>query len=155
VRVRSVTNAIWDLLLFDPTGHWGGFSLSGIFTAQTGMPFTVNSAVDVNDDGNLTDRLNTVQGLVFNPVPGDKSAVIGLAPGVNPLSLLAPAGQDDAFGRDTFTSRGMVDLDLAVSKTTTGFREQKLTTRFEVYNFFNHPNFGIPVRILEEPGFGK
>jgi hypothetical protein len=30
-----------------------------------------------------------------------------------------------------------------------------MIVRMEVFNIFNHPNFGIPERILESPAFGE
>jgi hypothetical protein len=182
VRLRSTTNFVWDLP-FMRNSRWGGFSIAGVVIAQTGEPFTVNTSIDMNADGNLTDRLNTIRGLMFNPAPNDKSVVLALAPGVDPLSLLAPEPlnvaqlirreffhgrnvvlhygpaaeslNDGAVGRNTFRSRGLADADIVLSKSTRLFHEHRLITRFEVYNLFNHPNFGIPVRFLEEPGFGR
>lgn len=176
VRLRSVTNAIWDIP-FLRNSRWGGFTLSGVFTTQTGEPFTINTSIDVNADGNLTDRLNTTQAILFNPSRNDKSVVLGLAPGLSPISLLAPEGLNTCaldtntntcvsapintnlhqgeVGRNTFKSRGLAEMDLALSESTRLFGERRMIARFEVYNLFNHPNFGIPVRILEQPGFGR
>ena len=66
VRFRSVTHFVRDFprdWIFFGGKRFGGWQLAGIVTAQTGQPFTVNSAFDINRDGNFTDRLNTTTGL--------------------------------------------------------------------------------------------
>ncbi|HWW74568.1 MAG TPA: hypothetical protein VNZ44_04180, partial [Pyrinomonadaceae bacterium] len=118
-------------------------------------PFTVNSVFDVNRDGNLTDRLDTAVGLVTNPVEGDESVRLGLAPGTAPSSLLAPDGRDGALGRNSFRARGLVSFDLALAKLFEFRDEQQLQFRVEVFNLFNRANFAIPERLLEAPAFGR
>jgi hypothetical protein len=65
IRLRSVAHFLWDV---PGRSNWrGGWNLSGIVTAQTGQPYTVNTVYDVNSDGNATDRLDTTKGLEFEP----------------------------------------------------------------------------------------
>lgn len=146
-RFRSVTNFVVDLPL-----KW---QASGIFSLQTGQPFTVNSVFDINRDGNLTDRLNTTAGIVTNPLAGDPSIILGLAPGTEPASLLAPDGQDGAVGRNTFRASGSITFDVSFMRSFSLAAERKFQFRTEVFNLFNRTNFAIPDRILESPGFGK
>jgi hypothetical protein len=128
-----------------------GLQVAGIGQFQTGQPFTVNSIFDVNLDGNLTDRLNNSNGLV---VTGDRAQPLRLTTS-NTFSLLAPIGQDGSLSRNTFRAGNLVDLDLSVIKNFAFGRSQKLVFRADIFNFLNHANFGIPVRFLEAPGFGK
>jgi hypothetical protein len=154
-RLRFVNHFVFDLP--SKLAVFGGVQLAGILTAQTGQPYTVNSAIDVNHDGNLTDRLNTTAGLIRS---GDEHVQLQLAPGTNRASLLAPDGFDGVIGRNTFRAPGVFTCDLAVTKPLLIFHNprfgesQKLLLRTEVFNLFNRANFGIPVRILEAPGFG-
>lgn len=67
--------------------------------------------------------------------------------------MLAPFGQDGQVGRNTFRAGSVLDLNLAVIKTLY-LRKNPLSFRAEFFNFINRANFGIPVRILEAPGFG-
>ncbi|MEW6735052.1 MAG: TonB-dependent receptor [Acidobacteriota bacterium] len=135
----------------------GGWQISGVLALQTGLPFTVNSAFDVNGDGTLTDRLNTTAGLVVR----DNGLVpLALAPGTNPLSLLAPLGttggvSNGAVGRNTFRAGGFANVDTALSKEF--FRGERASVQFrlEAFNLFNRANFAIPVRVLEAPAFGR
>jgi len=146
VRVRSVTNFIVNL-----PRQW---QVASIVTAQTGQPFTVNSAFDINRDGNLTDRLNRTDGLVIRESE-DGRTQLSLVPGTNPSDLLAPDGQDGAVGRNTFRAAGVFTIDLSLSKSLTVTEHQKLSLRMEAFNLLNRTHFGIPVRILEAPAFGK
>ena len=117
---------------------------------HSGQPFTVNSTIDVNLDGNLTDRLNTTQGI---EVTGDRSQPLRLTT-ANPYSLLAPFGQNGQIRRNSFRAGSVMELDLSVIKQFSIYN-RRLSFRTDVFNFINRANFGIPVRLLEAPGFGK
>lgn len=150
-KVRSVTTFIWDLPFQEKQGGW---QLSGVFTAQTGQPYTVNSAVDVNRDGNLTDRLNTTNLLFKGPSTAGRRSQLFVFPGTDPFSLLAAPGTDGAVGRNTFRALGILTLDLAAARRLRVRDTDAFVIRAEVFNFFNRTHFGVPVRILESPGFG-
>ena len=128
-----------------------GLRIAGTGRLQTGQPFTVNSTIDVNQDGNLTDRLNTTDGLV---VTGNARQPLILTTN-NPLTLLAPFGQDGAIHRNTFRAGGLVQLDLAISRNFVISKDKFLTFRVEIFNLLNRTNFGVPNRFLEAPGFGQ
>jgi hypothetical protein len=125
--------------------------VAGTGRFQTGQPFTVNSIFDVNLDGNLTDRLNTTDGIV---VTGDRSQPLRLTT-TNLASLRAPVGQDGQVGRNTFRAGNYLDLNLAFIKTFSLGESRALVFRTEIFNFINRANFGVPVRFLEAPGFGQ
>jgi Carboxypeptidase regulatory-like domain len=133
--------------------HWlfDRLQLASVGQYQTGQPFTVNSIFDVNLDGNLTDRLNTTTGLI---VTGDRRQPLRLVAG-NPLTLLAPFGQDGGVARNTFRAGNLLELDLAVFKYFNITGRQELLLRADLFNFINRANFGIPVRFLEAPAFGQ
>lgn len=132
----------------------GGWQVAGVITAQTGQPFTVNTAFDINRDGNLTDRLNTTSGLLQDPVQGDRRIQLSLAPGINPFALLAPDGSDGAVGRNTFRAPGIINFDVSLTKYLIRNERYNFYFRTEVFNLFNRTHFGIPERILESPAFG-
>jgi hypothetical protein len=129
----------------------GGLQFTSMGRFQTGQPFTVNSIFDVNLDGNLTDRLNTTEGIVRT---GDRRQPIQLTTN-NLVGLLAPVGQDGKVGRNTFRAGSILELDLSVSKVFSFTDRYKLNLRMDVFNFTNRANFGIPVRYLEAPSFGQ
>ncbi|MEP7273790.1 MAG: hypothetical protein ABI882_19985, partial [Acidobacteriota bacterium] len=130
----------------------GGWQLAAISSHQSGQPFTVNSSLDVNLDGNLTDRLNTLNGL---SVTKDRRVRIGILEGANTFDLLAPLGKNGSIGRNTFRGGAVHETNVALRKAIRFRNERELTFRCEVFNLFNRPQFGIPVRILEAPAFGQ
>lgn len=117
---------------------------------HSGQPFTVNSTIDVNLDGNLTDRLNITTGIEET---GDRSQPLRLTTS-NTVSLLAPFGQDGQIGRNSFRAGSVLELDVSVIKQFV-FGSQNLAFRTDIFNFIDRANFGVPVRLLEAPGFGR
>jgi hypothetical protein len=120
---------------------------------QTGQPYTVNTAIDRNRDGNLTDRLDSDRGLTLSP---GSSQPLRLLPGIDPFTLVA---QDEfrsgRIGRNTFRADGIATVDAALSRVFSFRESSSLDLRVEAFNVFNRTHFGTPVRILESPGFGR
>ena len=144
VAGRRMNNRLFRFLFSDLQ-----FASTGRF--QTGQPFTVNSIFDVNLDGNLTDRLNTTDGIA---ITGDRRQPLRLTTS-NLTGLLASVGQDGKVGRNTFRAGNLLELDLAFNKSFAFTDRYKLALRMDIFNFLNRDNFGIPVRYLEAPGFGQ
>ena len=128
-----------------------GLQIASLGRFQTGQPFTVNSTIDVNLDGNLTDRLNTLNGI---EVTGDRSQPLRLTTD-NTLSLLAPFGEDGKITRNTFRAGNLLELDVSLIKSFSVGAIRRLIFRTDIFNFLNRANFGVPVRFLEAPAFGK
>ena len=126
VRHRFVYSFIWDLPIFEKSKLLGGWQMASIGTFQTGQPYSVLAAIDVNQDGNLTDRV---------------------APGTtNPLQAGA--------SRNLFRAPGIATVDLAVTKAFKFSDRHRLEFRSEFFNLFNRTHFGIPVHQLFFGGFG-
>ena len=130
---------------------FGNFQVAGSGTFRTGQPFTVNSIFDVNLDGNLTDRLDNMNGLV---VTGDRRQPLRLTAS-DPTTLLAPIGQDGRLGRNTFRAGNVIEMDLSVSKNFLSSGARSLVLRADIFNFINRANFGVPVRWLGAIDFGQ
>jgi hypothetical protein len=157
VRHRFVVGALYELPFLRQNRFLGGYQLSSIVTLQSGQPYTINTGLDVNQDGNRTDRLNTFNGLTFSDSGAQRVAV---NPGVNPLQLLAfdPValqGRNGAIGRNTLRSSGLALVDVGLAKRFAFTDRHVLTFRAEAFNLFNRTNFGVPTRVLEAPGFGS
>jgi hypothetical protein len=125
--------------------------VAGTGRFQTGQPFTVNSIYDVNLDGNLTDRLDTTDGVVAT---GDRSQPVRLTTD-DLASLRARVGQDGSVGRNTFRAGSYLDMNLAFIKSFSLGESKGLVFRTEIFNFLDRANFGVPVRHLEAVGFGR
>lgn len=155
-RHRFSYNMMYELPSFRDRGSlmrflFGGLEIASTGKFYTGQPFTVNSIFDVNLDGNLTDRLNNTNGLVET---GDRSQPLRLTT-ANTFSLLAPFGQDGGIGRNTFRSGNILEVDLSFVKRFEITERQSLTFRMDIFNIIDRENYGIPVRFLEAPGFGR
>jgi hypothetical protein len=129
VRHRFVYSAIWDLPGPQHSLLLGNWQLASIGTFQTGQPYSVLYFYDVNQDGNLTDRV----------APG----------GPNGTGTLA--GQ---AGRNLFRAPGVATVDLAINKRFRLSERQNLEFRTEIFNLFNRSNFGIPVNQVNFGGLG-
>jgi hypothetical protein len=153
-RHRFVYHAVYDFPRFTNAAArlvFGDLQLAGTGRFQTGQPFTVNSIFDVNLDGNLTDRLDTTDGIV---VTGDRRQPLRLS-ATDLASLRARVGQEGQVGRNTFRAGNYLDTNLAVVKTFRVGESKTIVFRAEVFNLTNRANFGVPVRYLEAVGFGR
>jgi hypothetical protein len=136
----------------------GGWAVGGIFTAQTGPPFSVtiqtdqartgNSRVRASDGGQ---RPNAVASpACSNPVnPGNPSNYI------QTQCFTFPAlGQLGNLGRNTLRAPGLEDFDFSIFKNW-GLWSEKLRLQFrtEIFNLLNHPNFQEPkVKLFDNKG---
>jgi hypothetical protein len=152
VRLRSVTELLVDSSSFARRPIFRKWQLSGIVTLQTGQPYTINTSFDVNMDGNTTDRLNNTNPQYLTPASGSRTQWTLNAP---ESMLLADPGQEGSVGRNTFRGWGLYNVDLAFGRTFSTCWNHSLRLRTEVFNLVNHPDFGIPDRILESPAFGR
>lgn len=149
VRHRFVYSIIWALPFFEGNKLAGGWELSSIGAFQTGQPFTVIACCDINLDGNLTDRLETTEGIKkVNRGP----VRFNFEPSVPELARL---GRNGSVGRNTFRAPGIASIDLALIKSFTIFEVHRLDLRAEAFNLFNRTHFGIPVNQLGFSWLGR
>jgi hypothetical protein len=153
VRVRTSGWFSWQLPSILHNKLTADWHLSGIVTQQGGQPFTVNTAVDINEDGNATDRPLSVSGLKKS---GRRRVQLLIT---QPVSQWAYPSNDlpaeSPIGRNTFRSSGFWEFNTGIYRELDIARGARLTMRCDLFNLFNHPAFGLPVRILEAPSFGS
>jgi hypothetical protein len=127
----------------------GGWQISGVFTAQTGEPFTVTLSNDNTGlGGNETSRPNLVGPIAY---PKTVNQWFNTASFVAPPPLVF----GDA-GRNQLYAPGTVNFDTALFKTFQLWREGiKFDFRLETYNTFNHTNFNAPNKTFGGGGFGQ
>jgi hypothetical protein len=121
----------------------GGWEWSGILTAHSGLPLSINPAKN-NADGGLgyfNQRPNIVPGV--SPVPQNQS--------LNNWINAAAFSQPDPFtfgNAPRFLSNlrapHYVNWDMGLQKWWKFTETKRLQFRFELYNAFNHPNFFTP-----------
>jgi hypothetical protein len=121
-----------------------GWQLNNIVTAQSGTPFEVR--LGHNQSGNLNtidfsihERPNVVPGRSNNPVTGDPQHWF------DPSAFeLQPSGTIGNLGRNTLIGPKLVNCDFSLFKQFTLTEGKTLHFRAEMFNIFNHPNFGVP-----------
>ena len=137
-----------------------GWTLDGIFTFQSGQPFTARTPTgtgsNISRDGSMypADRPNLNAGANPNPTSGVSAGCTGLAAGTpvgtvahwyDPCAFSLPlAGTYGNLGRNTIIGPGLVDVDAALEKNFQFNERANATFKFEMFNVFNHANFGLP-----------
>ncbi|MBI1899005.1 MAG: TonB-dependent receptor [Acidobacteria bacterium] len=134
----------------------GGWTLTGIFTYQSGEPYTINSGIRTANgykvsradllgsmpDGSLK-FVNGIEGPVAFNVgdidAGNCRQVVG-----SQSSFCIPAPGGHGMGRNVVRGPMFWNLDSGVSKNFTVTDRVRLQFRGEFFNVFNHPNFDNP-----------
>ncbi|MBV8571366.1 MAG: carboxypeptidase regulatory-like domain-containing protein [Acidobacteriaceae bacterium] len=118
-----------------------GWSLSGIFSYNTGFPFTPQLSFNPSNNGNTT---NPVRPSVN---PAFSGPVILGSPNeyFNPHAFIVPPnGTYGNLGRDPFTGPGITELDVSLLKNTRLTERLTLQLRGDAFNIANHSNFSTP-----------
>jgi hypothetical protein len=157
VPQRFVASVVYDLpgwrasgLLYHLTSGW---SLGSIFSAQSGMPFTVSVFGDTANAGTLLGQ-NPIRANVTG-APLFPAGTRTTARWFNPAAFAAPAPY--TFGNagvNTVFGPGFVDLDQAVQRQFAITERVRFTVRAEAFNALNHSNWGEPDNYVNTPQFG-
>ena len=140
----------------------GGWEVTGITTAQSGFPMSIGpsgnaaSVYGGNQHADLTGQpfksghCGGTNGVPVIPV-GTKYCFF------NPAAFKAPA--DYTFGTapryfSNLRAPGYVDEDLAIQKWFTLKERLRLQIAVQMFNAFNHANFGIPSATVGNPNMG-
>jgi hypothetical protein len=124
------------------------WEVSGIFTAQSGPPFTPQISGNISQTNEGDDRPN----LVGNPVPTKRTPnqwVLASA-----FSAPAPYTFGDA-GRNSLTAPGLASWDFSVSRHFRLTEGTALEFDGQIFNILNRANFDVPQNDLASPSFGK
>jgi hypothetical protein len=144
----------------------GGWQLSGITTATTGLPFTVTNTTTYSDNAGVANGISGAVGsypdVVGNPnsvTPAQQQAVA--AAGVfgvlryNPAAYVLPVGL--TYGdsnRNTLRLPGLFNSDFGLSKTFSFKERYAIQFRWENFNVFNHTNLNQFSGSLSSGGAG-
>lgn len=121
----------------------GGWEISPIFTAQTGLPLTINQAQVVNIGGERRSRPNRV---ADGNLPSDQRTVDRWFDTSAFVELTANT-RNQIFGNSGIgivRGPGMVNLDFNLAKNFALTERLGLQFRAEMFNALNHSNFGVP-----------
>jgi hypothetical protein len=137
----------------------GGWQVGGVFTFQSGAPFTILNGADPTGALQGIDDLagNSVRPNLNTPLNLSSLSVaeIRRAGGARLFSSLPASGgvRLGAVGRNTVRSDGIGNIDVSVFKNTRLREGQTLQFRLEMFNATNTRNFSIPDGRLNSPGF--
>ena len=128
-------------------GIIGGWQLSGIFTLQSGLSYTVSVSGDPANVGQSSDRPDRLASGITSQRTlerwFDPNAFV--APGDTELP---PAQRKDYHhgnsGRDILYADGREGWDSGLFKNFRITENHKLEFRFEAFNLPNHPDFNAP-----------
>jgi hypothetical protein len=131
----------------------GNWTLNSIMTITAGRPFTVTVNGNPSNSGQ-TDRANIV-GNPYNVTGGQTPAHYINAAAFAPNAPYTYGNEQ----RNSIIGPGYKDLDFSISKEATLFSLKdhpvNLQFRWDVFNSFNHPNFGFPINTLGSTNFGQ
>jgi hypothetical protein len=156
VRNSGVINGTWELpvgrgrALLGNAGRWaqavaGGWTVSGIATLQSGLPFTPSLGYNPSNDG---DSRNPVRP-TWNPAYTEKVVTGGPNQYFNPNAFVTPAaGTYGNVGRDTLIGPGVAEIDFSALKVVNVTERVRVQFRAEFFNILNHTNFGTPNTVV-------
>ncbi|PYU97377.1 MAG: hypothetical protein DMG26_21580 [Acidobacteria bacterium] len=132
-------------------GILGGWELSGVWSIQSGFPFTVFSPEDFSNTGSASARPDRTCGGV-----GHKTVSSWFDASCFNTDALAAAlanGQPrfGNSGHDILDGPGRNNLDFALMKDFRFGERFKLQFRAESFNIFNQAHFGFPVATVGNP----
>jgi hypothetical protein len=142
-----------------PPGRiWGGWTLSAVVLAKTGMPFTVASGSDApgygNVDGNGGDRPNLIDPSVLGRTLGNPDTSRALLPR-SAFAYINPTDEGGNLGRNTFRKGGIGNLNAALAREWSCGNGRRLGFRAESINLLNTPQFAQPGADLANANFGQ
>ncbi|MBP1597513.1 MAG: TonB-dependent receptor, plug, partial [Acidobacteria bacterium] len=122
----------------------GGWSLSGIYTYQSGEPFTVRSGV-LTANASAQSRAALKPGATLPEAKlQEKTGVIGPVFFANADAFAFPAPGEVGMGRNVFQGPSYWNFDAGISKSFQITERIRTVFRAELFNAFNHPNFRNP-----------
>jgi hypothetical protein len=154
IRHYFTSSAIWQLpvgkghrLLGDApaflNGLLGGWRLSGVGIARTGLPLNVTlsrSASALPDGINASERPDIVPGQPLYPSAGQTTALW-----LNPYAFTLPAnGTWGNAGRNIVRAPGIWQMDTSLDKRFPIRERLALSFRVDVFNLLNHAQLGKP-----------
>ncbi len=130
-----------------------GWSLTGIWLMQSGLPFSITSGVDnarSGTGGQLADRVGDPN------LSGDRSRDEKIAQWFSTSAFVPNAlGTFGNSGRNSVRGPGFRSLDLGLHKTFNAQGRVKAQVRVEAFNALNTVNLNLPTSSRNSGNFGK
>jgi hypothetical protein len=130
-----------------------GWTLTGIVTARSGLPFNVLTGFDASFTAVGSDRPDVVGAPTFS---GDRSRGQQVAAYLNRSAFANnQPGLYGNLGRDVFVSPGAFNSDLGLYKSLHITESKRIEFRSEFFNAFNQTHLNGPISSLISPTFGR
>ena len=144
-RHRFVISGIYELP-FRGNQLVEGWQLSTIVQSQSGNPVNI-----VVNNATFTGTNNTVRPDVTGPIEilGTPNRWFDTTP------FVVPVGRFGNLSRNVVIGPGFNNTDFSVIKRTKLTESQLIEFRWEVFDLFNHANFGQPGRVVGTANFGQ
>jgi hypothetical protein len=146
----SVTNAVYTTPSLNGhnglvRGVLGEWEISAIYTMQSGRAFGISGGNGNNNSGaNVNaDRADWVPGATVQVHQGDKQQWLNHYFTTSAFTQNAP-GTFGNTGRNFLKGPGINYSDAALMKNWTAHERYRVQFRWELFNAFNHANFGLP-----------
>ncbi|MGA3306935.1 MAG: TonB-dependent receptor, partial [Stellaceae bacterium] len=153
-NIPAPGGGIWKAIL-------GSWSTDSIVYARTAPPVNVVTGLDPFN----TEVLSGAYGAVRpNLIPGVPLWIANpdVAGGreINPAAFTIPGTVSGAavqgdLGRNALRGFGAAQVDFALRRQFKLHERLALQARADLFNIFNHPNFGPPINYLSSPQFGQ
>jgi hypothetical protein len=143
-RHRFVLSAIYELP-FASHPLWRGWQVAAIVQSQSGNPVNV-----VTSNSSLNGIPNTVRPDVTGPI-----RITGSVDQWFDTSVFAAVDRFGNLGRNVVIGPAFQNTDFSVIKNIRRDKRVGLQFRVDVFDLFNHANFGPPGNIVGSPTFGK
>jgi hypothetical protein len=129
------------------TGHAlaRGWQIATVVQSQSGNPVNI-----VTSTSSVNGTPNTVRPDVTGPI-----RIIGSVDQWFDQSVFVAVNRFGNLGRNVVIGPDFHNVDLAVIKDTRLGGRAQLQVRADIFDLFNHPNFGPPGNIVGSPTFGK
>jgi hypothetical protein len=129
------------------TGHWAtrGWQIAVIVQGQSGNPVNI-----VTSNSTLNGTPLTVRPDVTGPI-----RIVGSVDEWFDTSVFVAADHFGNLDRNVVIGPAYHNTDLSVSKRVQPRERVDLQFRVDIFDLFNHPNFGPPGNVVGSPTFGK
>jgi hypothetical protein len=156
-RHRLVLHGIYELP-FKGNRLVSGWQFGIVQQAQTGNPLNPTLAIGPGPGISLTVRPD-VTGQVQttgNPAQWFANKAVFVSPCVAPVPpATLPTCHPGDLGRNSILGPGFLNTDFSVTKNTKITERLNVQFRSEMFDVFNHPNFGNPVLTTTSSSFGR
>lgn len=155
-RHRLVASWVWEIpgrpSSAAAAAVLSGWSLNGIFTLQSGLPFSVTSGVDNARTGTGSQRAD----LVGDPdLASGRSRDEQIREWFNTVAFTTNAlGTFGNTGRNAFRGPGFSTLDLGLQKTV-AFQKVRTQVRLDAFNVLDQVNLNMPDTNRSSANFGR